>query len=151
MATSRLVRGACYINYWRSMFLAERDGVIFLSQFLLQLKVCANRYLLPQGVRILHLHSQWAMHFKSLERAAVFTRYCWDLLRQGSVCRFIGVKLCGLWNNSSHEYLYASFAPYHFSKICFRSDKTLSYFPYVLIKDRIKMCWVKHLEQWDKL
>lgn len=43
----------------------------FFPQFLSrQLKVYANRYLLLQGVTILHLHSQRVMHFKSLRRAA---------------------------------------------------------------------------------
>lgn len=117
------MRGAwviCYINYWRSMFLAERDGVItfFLTQFLLRrLKVYAKQYLLPQGVAV-HLHSRWVMHFKSLKRAAIFTRYCWDLLGRESIRRHDWSETLRVYiEYSSHEYVYASFAPYRFSKI----------------------------------
>lgn len=141
------MRGACYINYWRSMFLALRNGVIafLLSQFLLrQLKVCANQYLLPQGVRILHLHSQWVMHFKSLKRYLQdIAKIYWD--KGVFVASWLDETL-RVMKYSSHEYLYAprsrfiAFQQYILDPIRHR------YFPYVLIIDRTKICWIRHLE-----
>lgn len=68
--------------------------------------------------RILHLHSRWVMHFKSLKRAAIFTRYFWDLLGRGSIRRHDWSETLRVYiEYSSHEYVYASFVPYRFSKI----------------------------------
>lgn len=111
----------CYINYWISMFLTQQNGAIFLAFFFFNFchdSKSARISVSSRCCRILHLHSQWVMHFKSPKRAAIFTRYCWDFLGRRSIRRLmIGVKLCGFIVYSSHEYVYVSFALHRFSKM----------------------------------